>query len=110
MPFDMEKHGKLVQLLISSGNFLILLCGLLWAFAVFYGDTKSTDRTMRENVLAIQERVAKLEGSNAAMFGTVRDGQEKTNGRLTTLETQNVFILRSLDRLEAALAGNGVRQ
>src|ERR1044072_116965 len=101
---DFERYGKGIQLCVSTFNALMLAGGLLWAAAIFYGDSRTSGAHQANQIEQLSGRVSKLEGADQAMIGTVRDGQEKTNARLTTLETQNVFILRQLDRVEAALA------
>lgn len=102
--FDLEKHGKALQLGVSTFNALMLAGGMLWFVAIWYGDTKTSGVTQSRQLELLSERVAKLEGSDLAMIGTVRDGQERTSARLATVETQNVFIMRQIDRVEATLA------
>lgn len=98
-----ERWGKLVQLGVSTANMLMLAGGLLWAISVFWGDTKHDARYLDQRLSSIAVRVEALERVDQATIGTIRDGQEKTTNRLTTLETQNTFIMRSLDRLETAV-------
>lgn len=101
VPDAIERNAKVIQLVVSSCNAIMLAIGLIAGAVLFYGDTKHSDRTQESRILKVEDRIGKIE---TALIGTVRDGQERTNARLTTLETQNVFIMRSLDRLEASMS------
>lgn len=91
---DLEKNGRLLQLLVSMGNMLLLAVGLIWAVATFWGDTKQDSK-----------QVAVLSGK----VESVRDEQIKSTSRLVVLETQNIFILQSLSRLENGMNNRSPR-
>jgi uncharacterized coiled-coil protein SlyX len=108
----LDKYGRMIQLTVSTVNMLVLLGGLLWAMAIWYGDSNAGRRDADKMITAqaseitkLQARIALLEATDQTTIGMVRDGQDKTSNRLTALETQNTFILKGLDELKSALAG-----
>lgn len=80
-------------------NAAILLLGFLAAAAAWVSDR----RLDSEAVKVLQQQVSSLQSADSIITSKITEGQQSTTNRLSTLETQNVFILRSLDRLETAI-------
>lgn len=81
-------------------NALLLLTGIAGGALAYFSDQKVETQSVR----LLQQQVQVLQTADQAISTKITEGQQNTTNRLSTLETQNVFILRSLDRLEAAIS------
>lgn len=80
-------------------NAVLLVAAIVGGAYAWLSDQKIESQTVR----VLKERVQQLQATDAQITAKITEAQEKTTNRLSTLETQNIFILRSLDRLETAI-------
>lgn len=94
-------------------NTVLLICQLATlAWAIFGGAIgwAVNSTTTQVDVTHNTHEIVKLQAANKAVSDRVAEAQEKTASRLTALETQNVYILQSLNRLETTVAQFTTRQ
>ena len=80
-------------------NAILLLFGIMAGAFAYFSDQKIESQTVQ----ALKERVQILQAADAQLSAKITEAQERTTNRLSTLETQNTFILRSLNRVENAI-------
>ncbi|MGD9729562.1 MAG: hypothetical protein AB7R40_23645 [Nitrospiraceae bacterium] len=87
---------------VNLGNLInaaLLLSGIVLGSFAYFSDQKIESQTVR----TLKERVQTLQAADAQLSAKITEAQERTTNRLSTLETQNTFILRSLNRVENAI-------
>ena len=80
-------------------NGALMIFGMIAAAIAYFAD----QRVEGQAVKSLQASVQVLQTADQTITNKITDAQLATANRLTNLETQNVFILRSLDQLETAI-------
>lgn len=80
-------------------NAVLLLAAIVGGAFAYFADQRAESQMVRQ----LKDRVQFLQATDQQISAKITEAQERTTNRLTTLEAQNVFIIRSLDRLESAL-------
>lgn len=82
--------------LVNAG---ILLLGFVGAAIAYYSDQKLESA----NVKTLQAHVIRLQATDEQITAKIIEAQQQTTNRLGVVETQNSFMLRSLNRLETSV-------
>lgn len=87
--------------IMSIINTVLVLLGMLGGVAFFYSDVRHDG----QKIQAVSRQVEALHQADQTITNKINEGQQMTTNRLSTLEAQNAFIIRSLDRVESAIRG-----
>jgi hypothetical protein len=82
-------------------NAALLLAAMIGGSFAYFSDQKIEGLSVK----TLQQQVQSLQSTDAQITSKITEAQTSTTNRLSTLEAQNVFIIRSLDRVETAIRG-----
>lgn len=80
-------------------NALLLVVGILGGAFAYFADQKIESQSVK----SLQVQVQSLQAADQQITSKITEAQQLTTNQLSTLEAQNTFIIRSLDRMEAAI-------
>lgn len=81
-------------------NAALLLSAILGGIYAYLSDQRMESATVSD----LRGQVQRLGAADQQISAKITEAQERTTNRLSSLETQNTFIIRSLNRLEDAIS------